>query len=243
MRKLGLLAALFLVWTALAQPVPTGSTCPYIVPNAVLTAAQWNYCFQIKQDNLNFTPLNAAGGTMTGPLVTFAPSAGGAGFNLPPGVSPGIFNNGDLWSTSAGLFVRVAGQTYNVVNPSIISITAYGVNFNTANTDNPISIVLPPGYSRYRISSIEISGASGSLSSSTFGVFTAVSAGGTAIVTSGTAGTITTGSENTNNNTQSPTINNTGTQSYTLGTLYFRVQNAQGVAAAANVTFHIYPLS
>lgn len=51
------------------------------------------------------------GGTLTGELVTAASGTGGAGFNLPPGSAPTSPNNGDVWVTSAGLFVRVVGVT------------------------------------------------------------------------------------------------------------------------------------
>lgn len=47
----------------------------------------------------------------TGLLTTVASATGGAGINLPPGVAPTSPNNGDVWVTSTGLFVRVAGAT------------------------------------------------------------------------------------------------------------------------------------
>lgn len=40
-----------------------------------------------------------------------ASAAGSAGFNLPQGAAPTAPVNGDLWTTSAGLFVRIAGST------------------------------------------------------------------------------------------------------------------------------------
>jgi len=49
----GALALLFLAAPAAAQ-----SGCSYIVPGAVLTAAQWNACFGAKQDFLGFVPPN-----------------------------------------------------------------------------------------------------------------------------------------------------------------------------------------
>lgn len=119
MKKLfGLAVVAFLSWTTCvnAQPAPTATACPYIAFGAVLTAAQWNYCFQIKNDNLGYTPLNIASGTMTGPLITAASVSGGAGFNLPPGVAPGIPNNGDVWETSVGLFAQINGSTGIISN-------------------------------------------------------------------------------------------------------------------------------
>jgi hypothetical protein len=52
-----------------------------------------------------------AGATFTAELVTVASAAGNAGFNLPPGSAPTAPANGDLWTTSAGLYVRINGGT------------------------------------------------------------------------------------------------------------------------------------
>lgn len=117
-----------------------------------------------------------------------------------------------------------------------------GINFNAANTDTPIPILLPTGFTRYRVASIVISGATASLSTATCGVFTAQSAGGTAVVTSGSAITVTASTVDTNNNMQSLTVNDQNTMALSDGTLFFRVQNAQGSAAAANVTVRYEPL-
>src|SRR5215472_882570 len=66
-----------------------------------------------------------------------------------------------------------------------------GINFNASNSDTPIPILLPAGYSRYRIEQIIISGPTAALNTATCGVFTATGGGGTAVVTSGTGVTIT----------------------------------------------------
>jgi hypothetical protein len=62
------------------------------------------------------TDLPLAGGTMTGELVTAASASGGAGFNLPQGTAPSSPANGDLWATSAGLYVRINGATVGPLN-------------------------------------------------------------------------------------------------------------------------------
>lgn len=123
-----------------------------------------------------------------------------------------------------------------------LRIELTGVNFNSANTDNAVAVPIPPGYSTYLVSACYICGASGTLTTATCGLFTAQSAGGTAIVTTGTAVTVSTASANTNNNTQSLTINNTSTQSYDFATLYFRVQTPEGTAATADVILFVIPL-
>lgn len=93
----------------------------------VLTLAQWQSCWQAKADvgsggggsitgaqvvaALTYTPANKAGDTFTGEIVTKASASGGAGFNLPHGAAPSSPQNGDVWTTTAGLFVRVNGTT------------------------------------------------------------------------------------------------------------------------------------
>lgn len=119
---------------------PTGQPCPYIASKAVLTAAQWNYCFQIKQDVLGFAPVNRAGDIMSGPLVTAPSGATTAGFNLPHGVAPTVPNNGDLWTTTGGLFVRINGVT---VGPLIA-----GTSAGFAAT-SPITVSFPSGIVTY----------------------------------------------------------------------------------------------
>jgi len=57
------------------------------------------------------TFLELAGGTMTGALATLASASGGAGLSVPPGAAPSAPGNGDIWSTAAGWFARVAGVT------------------------------------------------------------------------------------------------------------------------------------
>ena len=116
------------------------------------------------------------------------------------------------------------------------------VNFNATNTDNPINIALPAGFTRYRITNILISGASATLSTATCGVFTATAAGGTAIVTTGTAVTITSSLTDTNNNLQNLTIVNQNTLAWSDGTIYFRVQTPQSAPGTANVSVFYKPL-
>lgn len=84
---------------------------PNLTFRQVPTAAQWNSYFSGKQDDLGFTPLSLAGGTMTGELTTAASTAEGAGLNLPPGDAPGSPKDGDMWSTISGVFIRANGVT------------------------------------------------------------------------------------------------------------------------------------
>ncbi len=53
-----------------------------------------------------FTTLSA-----TGLISAAASTTSGASLNLPQGSAPSAPNNGDLWTTSAGLYARIAGST------------------------------------------------------------------------------------------------------------------------------------
>lgn len=47
-------------------------------------------------------------------VVTPASASGASGFRLPHGEAPSSPVNGDMWTTSAGIFVRVNGVTKTV---------------------------------------------------------------------------------------------------------------------------------
>lgn len=69
--------------------------------------------------NLGFTPLNIAGGTMTGKLLTNPSGSGSAGLNLGVGTAPSSPVNGDMWVTSAGAFVQANGVTQTIAAPPV----------------------------------------------------------------------------------------------------------------------------
>lgn len=143
------------------------------------------------------------------------------------------------WTTTGVL--EDAGVTFQNTYGKF-QVTALDINFNAANTDTPININLPAGFTRYRIEQILLSGASASLSTATCGVFTAAAAGGTQVVGTGTAITVTSSSADTNNNMQSFTIIDQNTLAWNDPTLYFRVQTAQGSPATGNVSIGYQPL-
>lgn len=129
----------------LPAPALAQSTCPTFSYGAVLTAAQWQACFDAKQNVLGYTPLNKAGDTMLGRLVTTAPGATTAGLNLTPGTTPSAPSNGDVWVTSAGMFVRVAGST--------IGPLAGGSSASFAAT-SPLAVAFPASIVTYSITGL-----------------------------------------------------------------------------------------
>ena len=102
-------------------------TSPNLTYGQVLTPAQWNQLFINKNDTLGYTPLNVAGGVMTGRLVTAPISTTTAGLNLTCGsTAPTTPVNGDEWCTSAGLFVQINGATVGPLANTIGPITFTG---------------------------------------------------------------------------------------------------------------------
>ncbi len=103
----------------------------------------------------SYLPL--AGGTMTGKLNTIATAAAGAGLNLPHGPAPTTPVNGDLWTTTAGVYARVNGTTVGpfgsggstsisgltaATGTNTIDNTSYNQawNWSTATTGSPLSL-------------------------------------------------------------------------------------------------------
>ncbi|NTJ67508.1 hypothetical protein G6M50_05985 [Agrobacterium rhizogenes] len=101
---------------------------PNLSYGQVPTAGEWNGYFISKQDDLGYTPLNQAGGSMTGLLNILASSTSLAGINLAPGVAPLSPNNGDLWVTSTGIFAQINGVAVNLSNstPAFTTLTLNG---------------------------------------------------------------------------------------------------------------------
>ena len=98
----------------------------------VPTAGQWNAEFAGKQDDLGYTPVNQAGDTMEGPLVTAPSTADAANFVMPEGIAPNVPANGNLWMTTSGLYYK-AGN--NVVGPLNNGVTAWKQAANYATTE------------------------------------------------------------------------------------------------------------
>jgi hypothetical protein len=128
-RKIAAIAA----WLWLSAGAALAQTSPNLTFGQVLTPAQWNQLFINKQDTIGFTPLNVAGGVMSGRLVTASPSSTTAGFNLTPGSTPASPVNGDFWLTSTGVFAQVNGATVGPFTSAATPCT------NCALTTNPLS--------------------------------------------------------------------------------------------------------
>lgn len=130
----------------------------------------------------------------------------------------------------------------NITGMGLYSTSVTGVNFNAANTDTAIVIpALPSGVTRIYPFRVNITHASQTLTTATFGVHSQTAAGGAAIIADATAITISSASDAAANNAQ--TVATAATTSLiaaslaTPNTIYFRVGTAQGSAATADVEF------
>lgn len=69
----------------------------------------------VRLNGVTQTIVTLAGGTFTGEIVTVASATSSAGLNIPHGAAPTAPVNGDFWSTTAALFVRLNGTTQTVM--------------------------------------------------------------------------------------------------------------------------------
>lgn len=141
MKRLASSIAALLCWTGVAL----AQSSPGLVYGQVPTAAQWNSYFAAKQDVLGYSPVNKAGDVMTGKLVTVASTTVQAGFNIPAGTAPLTPVNGDIWSTTSGVFARVNGVTVGpLAGPSAASFAA----------TSPLAVSFPAGVVTYAVTGV-----------------------------------------------------------------------------------------
>jgi hypothetical protein len=110
-----------------------------------------------------------------------------------------------------------------------------GANLNQTNTDIAIPLILIPG-ANFIVSGVTINNASVSLTTATFGVYSATAAGGVTIVTAGAVlSGLTVATSNLNASLAATAITTVLNQTTQSNQLYFRVGTAQGAAATADI--------
>lgn len=149
-----------------------------------------------------------------------------------------LCNDVIIGASSAASQNPIAGGT--LVSPpggatSLVKYTLRGINFNSASTDNALTLNLPTGAKNYVVNKIYITNASHTLVTATIGVFSAAAAGGTTIAAD-QAITVTNGTANTALNTQALTLSPAATIAFNFSQLFIRVGSAEGAAATADVT-------
>lgn len=165
-------------------------------------------------------------GSSSGTHTVVAAAAAGSGTSTWPTTTGTVFNTG-----------MGAPQAQQAV----------AVNFN-AVADYQVSVVLPPGFTSFRIASAIIinTGTTASLTTAQYGIFSAAAGGGTALVASGTAlSGITTNLPGTAAGLAAASLGPANSY-WTLATLpiiYFRITQAQGAAASGTITYGIVPVA
>ena len=132
--------------------------------------------------------------------------------------------------------------TLAITNSTGGRFTIKGVNLNAASTDNSVTISLPTGITTYMVRAVYLWGASGNtaLNAATVGVFSAASAGGTAIVADGVM-TPTSGTADTLANMQTLTLAAAAanTSFTTAKTLFVRTGTKTNATVTANFSIEV----
>jgi len=107
------------------------ATSPYIDFNSGSTTV--DYDVRLQASGGNGTSGNGIL-TVIGSLITEASSASHIGFRLPHGTAPTSLTDGDIWTTTSGMYVRVNGSTIGPLG------TGGGGGGGTTNTEDVIGI-------------------------------------------------------------------------------------------------------
>ena len=88
----------------------------------------------------SYAPL--AGATFTGAIITPAATTASAFLNLPHGTQPTTPNNGDVFTTTSGLFARINGSTlqFAAINASTLSFGGTSLSFGTSAATSTINV-------------------------------------------------------------------------------------------------------
>ncbi len=119
-------------WSVFKSQMASGLAGSFLAPANNLsdlgnpTIARTNLGLPIGTSGASVCLLNSA--CTWSALQTFAASTtGGASINIPPGTAPTSPNNGDVWTTSSGVFARIAGATYATSVPmKLLAVTRLG---------------------------------------------------------------------------------------------------------------------
>ena len=103
---------------AQSQPPSPGGVWPY---GFVPTVAQWQAAWANKADYLGSPPCLSIGCTLSGKLTLAPSTAASSGLNCGAGTAPTTPINGDVWCTSAGMFIYAGSTTIGPFGPGISS--------------------------------------------------------------------------------------------------------------------------
>lgn len=104
-------------------------------------------------------PVFATAPTFTGKPTLPASASGAASLNIPHGSAPSSPADGDTWTTTAGLFLRINGATYGPFAPLMTQVAADQTNVGAASV---AFTSLPTNYSSLLLTFKDVGTASGS---------------------------------------------------------------------------------
>lgn len=219
----------------------------------------------ISTGQINFYRGTSYQGSSSGAHLVAAPAAAGSGTSTWPTTTGTIVNTGATNTVTNAMLSDMAnarikcrstsgtgapedctGAQAAAISMAPILYASTAVDFNTTNTDYPISIVLPTGYTKYRIGAITVinTGTTASLTTATCGVWTGAGETGTNLVATATAlSAITTNAALTSSSiiaSLTQLVSNYYVTSAT-NTIYFRMKTAQGAAASGTVVVQVIP--
>jgi hypothetical protein len=102
----------FAIKTGLGQ-VSFGGDLKFSATNAQIISGPTALIFRDSGNTADNFVINSGGAIFVsrGKFTTVASASGGAGLNLPHGAAPSSPTDGDMWTTTTGLFVRINGVT------------------------------------------------------------------------------------------------------------------------------------
>jgi hypothetical protein len=185
-----------------------------------------------------------ASGKITGPASVSA----AATLNAPHGTAPSSPVNGDIWTTTGGMYARINGTTVGPLHDtgsnvglhagvSEIAVRVSGLNLN-ATGDTAITFTMPQGATRWVLFAVRLSNSTGNLpnGTGTLGFYTGAGRTGTTLVAQAALNTIiTTAAADTSGNSGTMTNGVANNQAFTATTIYANVQTAQGATSAIDV--------
>lgn len=204
-------------------------------------------------------------GSSSGTHHVVAAPAAGSGTSTWPSTTGTIINTGATNTVTNAMLSNMANSTIKcrttagtgapedctganvaAIATSQFLFTTVAIDFNTTNTDYPVTITLPTGYTKFILASIRTvnTGTTASLTTATYGVWTGAGETGTAIVTSGAVlSAITTNAPATNAAYVVSSLAVGGTAYFNSGTtFYYRMKTAQGAAASGTAIFQLIPI-
>jgi len=125
-------------------PLATGAAAGAVIvgTNLTVTAGTLSLSNANVLAAIGFTPAGLTGNTFTGTQVTPAATTALASLRIPHGAAPTTPTNGDVWSTTAALFVRLNGATATLAQLGAQSFTGLQT-FSAGLTVSAGTITLP----------------------------------------------------------------------------------------------------